>query len=94
MKVRYSPRSLRDLEKIRLYITRESGDRVVADRFLASVLNECDSLAVVPGRYPIYPSAPRWRMMPFGNYLVFYQVPHDEVRIAHVRHAARPTFRD
>lgn len=32
-------------------------------------------------------------MMPVGNDLVFYQVRLGEVRIGHIRHAARPTFR-
>jgi len=64
----------------------------VADRFVTSLLEECEFLAVLAERYSIYRLAPRWRMMPFANYLVFYQVHVDEVRIAHVRHAARRPF--
>jgi plasmid stabilization system protein ParE len=92
VKICYSPRSLRDLEKIRAYLAKESGDRKVANHFIGSILDECEFLAVLPERYPVYPHAPPWRMMPFANYLVFYQVHHDEVRIGHVRHAARRPF--
>jgi len=28
-------------------------------------------------------------MMPFGNYLVFFQIRENEVRIGHIRHAAK-----
>ena len=94
MKTRYSPRSLRDLENIRAYLSEQSGDRKIADRFIAALMDECEFLAVLPERYPVYRHAPSWRMMPYANYLVFYQLHQDEVRIAHVRHAARRTFRD
>jgi len=30
--------------------------------------------------------------MPFGNYLVFFQIREDEVRIGHVRHCAKRPF--
>jgi plasmid stabilization system protein ParE len=93
VKLRYSPRSLRDLEGIRTYITKESGDRNVADRFLGSLLDECEFLVVLPERYPPYRRGSAWRMMPFGNYLIFFQVHGDEVRIGHVRHGARRPFR-
>jgi len=84
---------LRDLEGIRAYIAKESGSIVVANRFLASLLDECDSLVVLPERYPTYRPGSQWRMMPFGNYLVFFQAHGDELRIGHVRHAARRPFR-
>ena len=93
MKLRYSPRSLRDLEKIRAFITKESGSRDVADRFLNSLLDECEFLVVLPERYPTYRPGSPWRMMPFGNYLIFFQRHGDELRIGHVRHAARRPFR-
>ena len=94
MKVRYSPRSLRDLEKIRAHITKESGDRQVADRFLNALLEECNFLVVLPERYPPYRPGSTWRMMPFRNYLIFFKAHGEEVRVGHIRHAARTPFRD
>ena len=83
MKLRYSPRSLRDLEKIRAYIAKERN----------SLLDECELLVVLPERYPVYRPESRWRMMPFGNYLIFFLRHGDELRIGHVRHAACRPFR-
>ena len=92
MTVRYSPRSRRDIESIRDFIVRESGSRPLADSYIVRLLDACDSLSILPERYPPYRYAHNWRMMPFGNYLVFFQVRGEEVRIGHVRHAAKKTF--
>ncbi len=39
-----------------------------------------------------YPRARRWRMMPHGNYLMFFQVHGGEVRVGHIRHGAKRPF--
>ena len=88
----YSPRSSRDLDKIRRWITDESGSATIASRFLAQLFDACDSLRRLPHRFAVYPYSRSWRMMPFGNYLVFFQVVDNEVRIGHVRHSARRPF--
>ena len=93
MKILYSPRSLRDLAAIRDFITEESGNRKVADNYIVRLLDACDSLASLPERYSLYRFATGWRMMPFENYLVFFQVKNEEVRIGHFRHGARKPFR-
>jgi len=56
------------------------------------MLEACDSLAKFPERFAIYAYVPRWRMMPLGNYLVFYRAADEAVLIGHVRHAAREPF--
>jgi plasmid stabilization system protein ParE len=91
--VRYSPRSQRDLAAIQNFIAVESRDKPTADRYIARLLDACDALAILPDRYPTYPYAMGWRMMPFGSYLVFFQVRGDDVRIGHIRHAARMPYR-
>jgi plasmid stabilization system protein ParE len=68
------------------------GSMEVASRFFGQLLDACDALRKLPQRYAAYPQARRWRMMPFGNYLVFFQILEEEVRIAHVRHGARRPF--
>jgi plasmid stabilization system protein ParE len=90
--VRYSPRSQRDLANIRDFIVAEAGNQQVADHYIARLLDACDALATLPERYAPYRYATGWRMMPFGSYLVFFQVRGDDVRIGHVRHGARKPF--
>ena len=91
--VEYAPRSVRDLAKIRDYIIDESRSRETADRYLTRLLNACETLNFLPERFPRYPFARDWRMMPFGNYLVFFRTYENAVRIGHIRHAARKPFR-
>jgi len=91
-RVVYAPRSRRDLEKIRAYLATESGNPATADRFLTKLFEHCEALKTFPTRYAIYPYARSWRMMPFEDYLVFFDVHESLVRIAHIRHGARKPF--
>ena len=93
-RVVYSPRSQRDLEKIRKWIADESGNPTIANRFVEKIFDACDSLMTLPERFPAYPRARHWRLMPYGNYLVFFQIHDGEVRIGHIRHGARKPFGD
>jgi plasmid stabilization system protein ParE len=81
------------LTRIRAYILEESKSDVTAKRSIARLLDACDALYTFPERFPRYPYARDWRMMPFGNYLVFFRIHEEAVRIGHVRHAARRPFR-
>lgn len=88
----YAPRTLRDLEEVHAYLVDEAQNRTVADRFLSRLLAACTTLQTLPERFAAYPYARTWRMMPFGDYLVFFQVHANTVLIGHVRHAARRPF--
>jgi plasmid stabilization system protein ParE len=88
-----TPRSVRDLDQIREYITQESGSREAADKFLGRLLDRCNALAVLPNRYPPYRFADKWRMAPVENYLILFQIQNGEVRIGHIRHSAKKPFR-
>jgi len=88
-----SPRSGRDIEGIRTWIAAESQNPEVSTRFIRQLLNACMKLASHPERFAAYSGASRWRMMPYRNYLVFFEVLEGEVRIGHIRHAARRPFR-
>ncbi|MBA3352982.1 MAG: type II toxin-antitoxin system RelE/ParE family toxin [Blastocatellia bacterium] len=91
-RILYAPRSRHDLEKIHSYLMAEATDRAVADRIILQLLDAGDSLKLLPERFAGYPYARRWRMMPVGNYLVFFRIHDEEVRIGHVRHGARRPF--
>lgn len=93
LRIEYAPRSVRDLIEIRAYIVDESKSRETADRFIARILAASETLDVLPERFPRYPFAREWRMMPFGNYLIFFRIGEDTVRIGHIRHAAKRPFR-
>ncbi len=93
MTVSYSPTARRDLAGMHAFVWTESKSREVADRFLSRLLVASDKLATLPMRYPVYSHRRGTRMMPFENYIIFYKVVGDEVRIQHVRHAARRPFR-
>lgn len=92
--IEYAPRSARDLAEIQAYIARAAQSRSVADRFVDRLLEACERLDVFPERFPRYPFARSWRMMPFENYLVFFRIEGDAVRIGHIRHAAQKPLRD
>jgi plasmid stabilization system protein ParE len=92
-RVVYSPRSRRDIEHIRSYLAAETADAELAQHFIERLLETCDTLRTLPERFATYPHAPRWKMMPVGNYLVFFHVHENEVRIGHIRHAARRPLR-
>ena len=89
----YSPRSRRDIERMRSYLATETADAELAKHFVEQLLEKCDTLRTLPDQFATYPHAPRWKMMPIGNYLVFFHVHENEVRIGHIRHAARRPLR-
>ena len=93
MRVLYAPRTQRDLQIIRQHIEAESRSREIACQFLVRLLDACDALAILPERYAPYRYVVKWRMMPFGRYLVFFQIHGNDVRIGHVRHGARSPFK-
>lgn len=78
---------------VRAYIIEESKSQETADRFLDRLISASETLDSLPERFPRYPFARDWRMMPFGNYLMFFRLIADTVRIGHIRHAAKRPFR-
>jgi plasmid stabilization system protein ParE len=80
------------LDRIHAWLVDEAQDRAVADRFISQLLAACSTLETLPERFAVYPHATTWRMMPFGNYLVFFQIHSTVVLIGHIRHAARQPF--
>jgi len=91
-RVVYTSRAERDLDAIDERVAQDSGQPEVARELIERILGACDSLTSFPERFAMYAHAPRWRMMPIGNYLVFYRMTDDCVLIGHVRHAARAPF--
>ncbi len=78
---------------VRAYIIEESKSPETADRFLARLITATETLESLPERFPRYPYARDWRMMPYGNYLIFFRITEGTIRIGHIRHAAKRPFR-
>ena len=89
MKLRYSPRAMRDLAEIADYLTARSpkGAASVARRIRKTI----DLITGFPGAGRRLEQRPAVRVMPLGRYpyLVFYTLRDDEIVVLHVRHGAR-----
>jgi plasmid stabilization system protein ParE len=93
VKVALSPRTFNDFESIRGCLAKRSGSQEVADRYIDRLFNACQTLSYSADRYSPYHISGSFRMMPFGNYLMMFVIRDEEMRISHLRHAARKPFR-
>jgi len=91
-RVVFSAPSGQDFSEIEAYVTRESASPDAARNLLSNLYLACLSLQDFPERFPFPIYNLRHRMMPVGNYLVFYEIAGDDVVILHIRHAARQPF--
>ena len=89
MKLRYSPRAVRDLAAIGDYLRERSptGAQAVESKINATI----GVLAAFPESGRALTERPQVRVMPVVRYpyLVFYTVSRDELLILHIRHGAR-----
>jgi toxin ParE1/3/4 len=88
MKVRYTPRSLANIDRIFEYIARENP--AAASRVMARFEDLIGQIADIPEMAADsgMPGIRKLVVAPYP-YLIFYEVGSDEVIIHHVRHAAR-----
>jgi toxin ParE1/3/4 len=84
----FSPLAEIDLEDISDYIARENPQRAVS--FILEMQERCDKIANMPLAFPLRPELGEgFRMMVFKNYLIFYKIDEDTIRIERVLHGAR-----
>ena len=92
-KVIVSPRASGDLSQIYEYIALDSPEN--AAKFLQTLVEAIDSLALLPSRHPLIEARPRikreTRAMPVSPYLIYYHILEAQgaVRVVTVRHGAR-----
>ncbi|MFZ4779430.1 MAG: type II toxin-antitoxin system RelE/ParE family toxin [Terrimicrobiaceae bacterium] len=91
-RVVFSARSDHDLSEIKAFIARESASPDTARNLISKLYLACLSLQDFPECFPFPVCNFRHRLMPVGNYLVFYEIFGDDVVILHIRHAARKPF--
>lgn len=89
MIVRLSRRAERDLEEITGYIAEDNPGR--AESFARELYARCLALSEFPDAWPVWKESPQRvvRRAVHGNYLIFYSVEKQTVRIQRILHGAR-----
>ena len=81
-----TPRALRDLKRIGDYIAADSPR--AAERFISVLRADLDKLVPFPLMAQAVGSHPRFRRLPYGAYVIFYEVTDSEVLIRAIEHSA------
>jgi toxin ParE1/3/4 len=84
----FSPLSERDLEEIGDYIARDNPQKAVS--FIRGIREQCAKITANPAAAPLrHELGEGIRMVPYGNYLIFYTADINDIRIERVLHGAR-----
>jgi toxin ParE1/3/4 len=87
-RVRLSQRAIADLDETGDYIARDNPDRAAS--FVYELEDACQRIADNPEAYPLRSDlAPDIRMAVHTNYLIFFRVLSNEIRVERVLHGAR-----
>ncbi|MFZ0268496.1 type II toxin-antitoxin system RelE/ParE family toxin [Caulobacter sp.] len=81
-----TPRALRDLKRIGDHIAADSPR--AAERFISALRADLDKLIPFPFMTQAVGSHPRFRRLPYGAYVVFYEVTDSEIVIRAIEHSA------
>jgi len=84
LKLEIRARARRDLRAIVLYIARQNGDFVVAQRFGMRFLDRCESLLPASGKGTPYRPRPGIRKLNEGAYKIFYHATKTHVVILRI----------
>lgn len=79
-------RAQRDLNRIRLYISQDSPRAAV--HFIEGLIAEFDQIAAFPFMAQAVARNPRFRRLPYGAYVIFYEVAEQDVFIRSIEHSA------
>lgn len=88
MKLIYSPFASRDLDQIQAYIDVHNPNAAVA--LISDLLDCCEALPVAPEAYRERPEIKLGlRSQSYKNYLIFYRIDAEFVRIERILHGSR-----
>jgi plasmid stabilization system protein ParE len=88
MRIRYTPRSLADLQRIHSYIAKDNS--AAANRVVGVIERRVNLLGQTPRiGYPSDDPTIRILLALPYPYRVYYRIAADEIEIVHVRHMAR-----
>lgn len=79
-------RAQRDLNRIGAYIAKDSPRAAV--HFIEGLMEEFDQIAAFPFMAQAVARNPSFRRLPYGAYVIFYQVSEQEVVIRSIEHSA------
>lgn len=92
-KINYTSKARRDLEEIWDYIISEYQNASSADRIIQSIMDAVDQLEHFPNLGPsldsIVDAKSDYRFLTTGNYLTFYRILGEEIRIERVLYGGR-----
>jgi toxin ParE1/3/4 len=87
--IEYSGPARRDLRAVERYLRAEAGD-AIADRFIRDIVTKVDSLRDMPARQRRRAKLrPELRAVSISQYMIFYCIEGDRVRIIRVLHGSR-----
>lgn len=84
----FSPLAELDLEEIGDYIAKDNLPRAFS--FIVELRARCEKIEAMPLAAPLRPELGEgFRMVVFGNYLIFYRVLSEAIRIERILHGSR-----
>ena len=86
MIVRLTQLAKSDLEEIATYIAQDDISRALS--FTAELRAACEDLAERPTRFPLFDNRGVRRRL-VRNYLIFFRITDEEVRVTRILHGAR-----
>jgi len=84
LKLEIRTRVKRDIRAIVLYIAKQNGDFVIAERFGQRLLDRCESLLPAPEKGTPHRPRPGIRKLNEGAYKIFYQITKTHVVILRI----------
>jgi len=84
LKLEIRTRAQRDIRAIVLYIAKQNGDFVIAERFGQHLVDRCESLLSAPSKGTPHMPQTRLRKLNDGAYKIFYQITKTHVVILRI----------
>lgn len=89
----FSPEAIKDLEETKTYITEELCNEQAAVKIVSKILKDIRMLSQFPESAPLLSSIvdfdTNYRFLVCGNYIAFYRLGENEVRVLRILHARR-----
>jgi toxin ParE1/3/4 len=88
-RIEYAGPARRDLRSLERYLRAEAGD-AIADRFIRDIVAKVNSLRDMPARQRLRAELrPELRAVSISQYMIFYRIDGDRVRVIRVLHGSR-----
>ena len=89
----FSPEAIKDLEETKTYITEELCNEQAAVKIVSKILKDIRMLSEFPESAPLLSSIvdfdTNYRFLVCGNYIAFYRLGENEVRVVRILYARR-----